>query len=81
MQQDGLAIWSQAAEILANQVSDTVWASTFQDVVFRDLTDDLLTISAPSQMIRQRIEQRYLGLVEAAVADARVQRPGQLVTP
>ncbi len=70
MQQDGLAIWSQAAEILANQVSDTVWASTFQDVVFRDLTDDLLTISAPSQMIRQRIEQRYLGLVEAAVADA-----------
>jgi chromosomal replication initiator protein len=70
VQQDGLAIWSQAAEILANQVSDTVWASTFQDVVFRDLTDDLLTISAPSQMIRQRIEQRYLGLVEAAVADA-----------
>ena len=70
MQQDGLAIWSQAAEILANQVSDTVWASTFQDVAFRDLTDDLLTISAPSQMIRQRIEQRYLGLVEAAVADA-----------
>ena len=70
MQQDGLAIWSQAAEILANQVSDTVWASTFQDIAFRDLTDDLLTISAPSQMIRQRIEQRYLGLVEAAVADA-----------
>jgi len=70
VQQDGLAIWSQAAEILANQVSDTVWASTFQDVAFRDLTDDLLTISAPSQMIRQRIEQRYLGLVEAAVADA-----------
>ena len=70
MQQDGLAIWSQAAEILAHQVSDTVWASTFQEVTFRDLTDDLLTISAPSQMIRQRIEQRYLGLVEAALADA-----------
>ena len=69
MQQDGLAIWSQAAETLANQVSDTVWASTFQEVAFRDLTDDLLTISAPSQMIRQRIEQRYLGLVEAALAD------------
>ena len=70
MQQDGLAIWTQAAESLANQVSDTVWASTFQDVTFRDLTDDLLTISAPSQMIRQRIEQRYIGLVEAALADA-----------
>jgi len=70
VQQDGLAIWSQAAEILAHQVSDTVWASTFQEVTFRDLTDDLLTISAPSQMIRQRIEQRYLGLVEAALADA-----------
>ena len=70
MQQDGLAIWSQATKILATLVSDTVWASTFQDVAFRDLTDDLLTISAPSQMIRQRIEQRYLGVVEAAVADA-----------
>ncbi len=70
MQQDGLAIWTQAAANLADLVSDTVWASTFQDVSFRDLTDDLLTISAPSQMIRQRIEQRYIGLVEAAVADA-----------
>ena len=70
MQQDGLAIWTQAAGILSHQVSDTVWSSTFQDVEFRDLTDDLLTVCVPSQLVRQRIEQRYLGLVEAAIADA-----------
>jgi len=70
VQQDGLAIWTQSAGILSKQVSDTVWSSTFQDVTYRDLTDDLLTLSAPSQLIRQRIEQRYIALVKGAISDA-----------
>ena len=41
--------------------------STFQDVHGDDLVDDVLTLSVPSQLVRQRIEQRYLTLMEAAL--------------
>ncbi|MFM7070122.1 MAG: chromosomal replication initiator protein DnaA [Actinomycetes bacterium] len=70
MQHDGSAIWVEASAILSSQVSAPVWASTFQDLQCRDLTDDLLTVTAPSQLIRQRIERTYLSMVEAAIADA-----------
>jgi chromosomal replication initiator protein len=67
---DGAQVWSDTAEVLAQQVSDTVWSSTFQDVRGTDLSDSVLTLSVPSQLVRQRIEQRYLGLMEAALTDA-----------
>lgn len=70
MAADGGRVWSDTAEVLAQQVSDTVWSSTFQDVRCLDLTDSVLTLSVPSQLVRQRIEQRYLGLMEAALTDA-----------
>ncbi len=47
-----------------------VWSSTFQDVRGLELNDTVLTLSVPSQLVRQRIEQRYLGLMEAALSDA-----------
>ena len=70
MEADGTQVWRDTADVLAQQVSDTVWSSTFQDVRGLDLTDSVLTLSVPSQLVRQRIEQRYFGLMEAALADA-----------
>ena len=62
-------VWNTAAKALAQQVSETVWASIFQNILAVDLVDDILTLSVPSQMQRQRIEQRYLGLIEAVLDD------------
>ena len=70
MAADGTQVWATTASLLAQQVSDTVWSSTFQDVVGIDLVDHILTVSVPSQLVRHRIEQRYLGLIEAALTDA-----------
>ena len=70
MPAEGTQVWATTASLLAQQVSDTVWSSTFQDVVPVGLVDDILTLSVPSQLVRQRIEQRYLGLVDAALTDA-----------
>jgi chromosomal replication initiator protein len=67
---DGSQIWRSTAAVLAEQVSDAVWSSTFQDVHGDELVDDVLTISVPSQLVRQRIEQRYITLMEAALTDA-----------
>ena len=62
-------VWATAAKALQQQVSEAVWASTFQDIAATDLVDDILTLSAPSQLLRQRIEQRYIGLIEAVLED------------
>lgn len=70
MSEDGAQLWKECAAVLAEQVSDAVWGSTFQDLQGVDLADGVLVVAVPSQLVRQRIEQRYMGLVEAAVADA-----------
>jgi chromosomal replication initiator protein len=67
---DGTEVWNETADVLAQQVSDAVWSSTFQEVRGTQLVDDVLILSVPSQIVRQRIEQRYLRLMEAALHDA-----------
>ena len=62
-------VWNTAAKALQQQVSEAVWSSTFCDIAAVDLVDDILTLSVPSQLLRQRIEQRYVGLVEAVLED------------
>lgn len=70
MAADGTQVWKETAGVLAQQVSDAVWSSTFQDVRGTQLVDDVLVLTVPSQIVRQRIEQRYLGLMQAALHDA-----------
>ena len=41
-----------------------------QDVQCLDLTGTVLTLTVPSQLVRQRIEQRYRTLVDSALAHA-----------
>ncbi len=69
MSTDAAAVWESAASALSQQVSDTVWNSTFRDVEATDLDSGVLKLSVPSQVLRQRIEQRYLGLIEAVLSD------------
>ncbi len=69
MAADANQLWAEAATLLAQQVSDAVWSSTFQDVSGVDLQGDTLTLSVPSQLARQRIESRFMGLVGAALID------------
>jgi len=67
---DASQVWQRTAEVLMSQVSDTVWASTFQDIHPGPIHDDVLTLVVPSQLVRQRVEQRYFPLLEAALSDS-----------
>ena len=67
---EGTTVWERTAEVLIEQVSDTVWSSTFQDIHLVGMQDDVLTLAVPSQLVRHRIEQRYFSLLEAAMSDA-----------
>ena len=69
MTSDGVDIWEAVSSVLAGQLKPAVWSSTFADVQVGELVDDVLTLTVPSQIARQRIERSYLGMMEAALED------------
>ncbi|MBA2280851.1 MAG: chromosomal replication initiator protein DnaA [Acidimicrobiia bacterium] len=65
---DALAIWNAASEVLRREVSDAVWMSTFAEVVPDDHPDGLV-LAVPNRWTKERIEERFLDVVRAALAD------------
>jgi len=66
----GTDVWSRAATLLGSQVSEGVWLTTFADVSLVNADDQVVTIRVPSSLVRERIEDRYRSMVEAALRDA-----------
>ena len=64
---DAEQLWTAVAQLLRAQVSEAVWFSTFQDVVALDSQTGELRLSAPSNLVRDRILTRYLPLVRDAL--------------
>jgi hypothetical protein len=62
-------LWTTCRETLRTQVSDAVWRSTFQDIAELGIDGDTLRLAVPSAMVRDRVEGRYLSLVEDVVRD------------
>jgi chromosomal replication initiator protein len=67
---DAQELWESCAGLLRTQVSDAVWHTSFQNVRARRADDHRLVLAVPSSVARERIEARYLGLLEAALDDA-----------
>jgi chromosomal replication initiator protein len=65
---DALAIWNAASEVLRREVSDAVWMSTFAEVIPDDHPDGLV-LAVPNRWTKERIEERFLDVVRAALAD------------
>lgn len=76
---DGQHLWTTCQESLRTQVSDAVWRSTFQDITEIDVEDDVLRLAVPSAMVKDRLEGRYLGLVEDVLLDTSGQRLSILI--
>src|SRR6478735_6021326 len=66
---DAQHLWSSCQEALREQVSDAVWSSTFQDAVAIDLDSDGLLVAVPSAVVKERVENRYLSLVNDVLLD------------
>ena len=67
---DGEQLWTAAAQLLREQVSDAVWLSTFQDVRALESSSGGLHLLVPSATVRERITTRYLPLVQDALREA-----------
>ncbi|MGI9609592.1 MAG: DnaA ATPase domain-containing protein, partial [Acidimicrobiia bacterium] len=62
--------WNKCAASIRDQVSDAVWQSTFADAAPISVTDGVLRLSVPSLIVKEKIEGRYLGLVQDAANEA-----------
>jgi chromosomal replication initiator protein len=61
-------LWAQCAESLREQVSDNVWSLTLRELRPVDFTGDKLVLEAPNPLQRNRVNDRYLQLVEDTLA-------------
>jgi chromosomal replication initiator protein len=67
---DQQEVWTAVAQLLRAQLTESVWYSTFSEVV-PQLTDDTsaLVIQVPSTLARDRILTRYQPLITDALAE------------
>jgi chromosomal replication initiator protein len=66
---DATDLWTRCQASLQTQVSDAVWRSTFQDIRAVGTDDGALHLAVPNAMVKDRVENRYLLLVEDIVRD------------
>jgi chromosomal replication initiator protein len=67
---DAERLWKACAEILRAQVAESVWKTWFEGLSAITLNEGSVMLAVPSTLVRERIEGRYLGLVQDALADA-----------
>jgi chromosomal replication initiator protein len=67
-------LWKRCADALREQVSDATWRTWLTGLVPQAYDGDLLVLTAPSTLVRDRIENRFLGLIAAAVSDVAAQQ-------
>src|SRR5690349_21782015 len=60
-------VWTAVAAQLRDQLTEAVWFSTFEGVRPLEANGSGLTISVPSNHVRDRIMTRYLPLVSEAL--------------
>ena len=63
-------LWKRSAEALREQVSDATWRTWLAGLSPQTFDGDLLIVTAPSTLVRDRVESRFLSLLSAAASDA-----------
>lgn len=67
---DAERLWKECAETLRAQVADSIWRTWFEGIRAVSVDGDTVELAVPSSLVRERIDGRYLSLVEDAVSDA-----------
>jgi chromosomal replication initiator protein len=57
-------LWTTCSDLLRGEVSEAVWRTWFGGVEAVDLSGEELTLSAPSSLVRDRLSERYIPLIE-----------------
>jgi len=62
-------LWKRCGDALREQVSDATWRTWLQALSPESFDGDLLVLHAPSSLVRDRVENRFLGLIAAAATE------------
>jgi chromosomal replication initiator protein len=65
---DAERLWIACADALQDQVSESTWKGFFQGIHPVSFTSDRLVLAVPNPLVKERLEGRYLALVQDAVA-------------
>jgi chromosomal replication initiator protein len=63
-------LWKSCSELLRVQVSGATWLTWFNAIQPVDLQADTLQLAVPSSLLRGRLEERYLAMIEDAASKA-----------
>jgi chromosomal replication initiation ATPase DnaA len=66
---DAETVWNACAALLRDQVASAVWSSSFQNVQPISFSGYELVLSLPSSVVRDRVHERYLGLIKANLSE------------
>ena len=66
---DAETVWSGCAALLRDQVSSVVWSTSFQNVEPVSFDGRALVLGFPSSVVRDRVHDRYLGLLRANLSE------------
>lgn len=71
-------LWKSCSEALREQVSDASWNAYLAGITPLSIKDEQIVLAVPNTLIRDRVESRFLGLIQATVTgtagrDLRVQ--------
>jgi len=67
---DPAFVWDKTAQQLRDLLSDGAWQSTFVSVEPEELHGTTLVVSVSSNLVKERIDSRYAGMVQAALEDS-----------
>ena len=67
---DAGTLWKTCTDTLRVQVSDATWRTWFEGLEPLAIEEKTLLLAVPSSLVRERLEGRYLAMVEDALADA-----------
>lgn len=67
---DAGELWTTCSRHLRGQVTDGTWQPWFAALEAEAYDGTRLLLSAPSSVVRDRLAERYLGLIEGCAADA-----------
>jgi len=62
-------LWNRCGDTLREQVSDATWRTWLAGLAPQAFDGDLLVLTAPSTLVRDRVENRFLGLITDAVTE------------
>ncbi|MFN2589937.1 MAG: DnaA ATPase domain-containing protein, partial [Actinomycetota bacterium] len=63
-------LWRSCAEALQDHVSDATWKTWFEGITPVSAADGYLRLAVPSALVKERLEGRYLPLLEHAASVA-----------